>query len=59
MLTRQLNDELRLQDMYEEISTKSKTKERKLTSMQNEGYKEKKHEGHSKINIRLAGNKKI
>ena len=41
MLTQQLNDGLRKQDMYEEIRAKSKTKERKLTSMQNQGYKKR------------------
>jgi hypothetical protein len=42
MATRHLNDRLRKQDMHEEIRTKSETKERKFTSMQNQGYKEKK-----------------
>jgi hypothetical protein len=42
VLSRQLNDRLRKQDMLEEIRTESETKERKLTSMQNQGYKEKK-----------------
>ena len=40
MLTQQLNDRLRKQDMHEEIRTKFETEERKLTSMQNQGYKE-------------------
>jgi hypothetical protein len=42
MLRRQLNCRFRKQNIYEEIRTKSKTKERKLTSVQNLGYKEKK-----------------
>ena len=41
MLTQQLNDGLRKQDMYEEIRTKSKLKERKFTLMQNQGHKKR------------------
>jgi hypothetical protein len=42
MLIRQPNNRLGKQDMYKEIRIKSKKNERKFTSMQNQGNKEKK-----------------